>query len=1145
MKQTIILRDEPVSEDAFGAHERIAEELVRLIQSSNEIAPPRSVGLLGDWGSGKSSVVYMMKKLLAAQGEAASTCHVFIYDAWAHQGDELRRAFLDTLVDSLGEIISHDEREKIKKKIWQKEETIETKSQQVLRRHGKILLVSLLLSPVFIRLYQSPPDQWSELSKCIWNYISFFGIFSPFIAFTLLHLVKVLSFPPLQQLLFGKRNKTEVREIKVSSVFFQRTEGQIDVKTVTSPSDSIRIFSDIFRYICQIAIDSGRKIVFVIDNIDRLDHDEARSFWSTMQSFLDRSLWRRPADANSIFYVVPFSPLAIRSVFASKEGGEGASQSFIDKTFDLSIHVSPPIQVDLRGYLVGLLRSAFPDHATVCLEAVRDIYDYHRAVEGSLGRAGDAEATRRTPRQMKLFVNQLVGLYRLRGEGLALETMAAYLLCQRQINENGIAPIDQLSPQQIYLLPSEPDVVQQMAAVHFGVSLEAAAQVVLFDPIRKALGSEDPSALKRLHSRSGFADVLKLALGAQDGEATVSDVLRLATIVDGLPNSSDETYGQIWSALLNNLRHAKRLGSLDKKPIDGFGCIFGHLDADQRDSFVSILQKGLSGRWAVLSDQRSQGDNETDEAFEQRMALAAAFATCLHGVMVLKLLESFGRVELLAYAGFATRLIDALSKIPDWPEITKHLKLNVFSGDVSAAINNWPGILEGPASPYNFVRTAMAVQGYVPDWVKVANLAIDRASSTSVSPTESTTSLELAMAIAALQPKAGVDKALVGLLSNSAFAAKFSDAEDESYFLGASIAAFLAFGPSLNPESLVLPTGRPAVAMTSLLSGGKTDSDVLDIATELLVSIKKADSVFANVVLYPRTQRVGGEIVSRLIRDGHRFSVSKFMLVRAQGFLANLAGDVQVQSFYEQLASAGSILTELNKGQASEADSQTYIRVANTSWGEKSVALRNRLKKFVQDATSDNWVSTIQAQSDALNLMYTLDTLGKLGLEASLGASASDAVARVVEQAVANNTGISGRTKDVVVALESNIQSNLSSKTWQLLVRATGPEPIASVVQTMPSVVRDSSSRSLSELLNTVFTRTLESKKADLVRWTNDAIQRRESDFQKSLPAIGEFRSRVSGLLKTSGLAKELRAELRGLLQLVPKPPSRRKSGRE
>ena len=92
--RTLLLADEPADADAFsgGAHQRLASTLAQMV-----IDEPvgRAVALQGSWGVGKSTVIRLLRKELGDQDDI----EVFAFDAWAHEGDPLRRTFLESLIE--------------------------------------------------------------------------------------------------------------------------------------------------------------------------------------------------------------------------------------------------------------------------------------------------------------------------------------------------------------------------------------------------------------------------------------------------------------------------------------------------------------------------------------------------------------------------------------------------------------------------------------------------------------------------------------------------------------------------------------------------------------------------------------------------------------------------------------------------------------------------------------------------------------------------------------------------------------------------------------------------------------------------------------------------------------------------------------
>jgi len=121
---TRLIDDIPAADDllAFdgdiGPHARVAKTIAEMIQSSGERGG-KMIGLEGGWGAGKTTVI----NLLQNQLKPYSDITVFSFDAWAHEGDPLRRTFLESMIRHFQAINWID------KKRW--DETIETLAKRM------------------------------------------------------------------------------------------------------------------------------------------------------------------------------------------------------------------------------------------------------------------------------------------------------------------------------------------------------------------------------------------------------------------------------------------------------------------------------------------------------------------------------------------------------------------------------------------------------------------------------------------------------------------------------------------------------------------------------------------------------------------------------------------------------------------------------------------------------------------------------------------------------------------------------------------------------------------------------------------------------------------------------------------------------
>lgn len=94
---------ESIETDAFG-HRHFADALRGLIEDGSH-EPPFSIGLLGGWGTGKSSVKSLYIRALkdsTGKGSRSERIHTITFNAWRFGGEDIRRALLRDVFVQLG-----------------------------------------------------------------------------------------------------------------------------------------------------------------------------------------------------------------------------------------------------------------------------------------------------------------------------------------------------------------------------------------------------------------------------------------------------------------------------------------------------------------------------------------------------------------------------------------------------------------------------------------------------------------------------------------------------------------------------------------------------------------------------------------------------------------------------------------------------------------------------------------------------------------------------------------------------------------------------------------------------------------------------------------------------------------------------------
>jgi len=133
-----LLSDKPTSENRF-AHEKVANAISDLII---EEEGGKTIALTGYWGSGKSSIIEMIKTKLVDK--------VFTFDAWVHEGDPLRRAFLESIIHFFLEknILDKEYWENKLEEIAKRKETTKSTDSIEPTILGIILFIATFITPL-------------------------------------------------------------------------------------------------------------------------------------------------------------------------------------------------------------------------------------------------------------------------------------------------------------------------------------------------------------------------------------------------------------------------------------------------------------------------------------------------------------------------------------------------------------------------------------------------------------------------------------------------------------------------------------------------------------------------------------------------------------------------------------------------------------------------------------------------------------------------------------------------------------------------------------------------------------------------------------------------------------------------------------
>ncbi len=285
------IEDAAAVEDFFGSHGRLAKAIASVIVKQ---ATVKVIGLLGPWGSGKSTVIAQMGRHLDPDDEIRT--HIFTYDAWLHQSAPPKRAFLERLVAFL-----HSEG-LIKAADWQTEidvldrrvEDTETTSTPHLTAGGWMVLLSLILVPAGSRLIGN--DWFKVMAEARgWSFGSTLFpagalmVLSPLLMIAFVQLTWREVRNPFSRAFWQRTNWSRYRQAhshrSLLALFMNKQVQHESKRVIKTPEPTTIEFQALFRKLFSAVENPARRFVVVVDKLDRLSGAEAIAMWTTIRSF--------------------------------------------------------------------------------------------------------------------------------------------------------------------------------------------------------------------------------------------------------------------------------------------------------------------------------------------------------------------------------------------------------------------------------------------------------------------------------------------------------------------------------------------------------------------------------------------------------------------------------------------------------------------------------------------------------------------------------------------------------------------------------------------------------------------------------------------------------------------------------------------
>lgn len=635
-KRMVLHRNLPSGHDQLGGgYAAVADVLADYIETETRGG---SIGLEGEWGTGKSNILFFLKKELEQRCKKKVAFHTF--NAWEHEGDDLRRSFLEELNTNL-----NNGDTAVANAIWEDREHVAEHTTRSIRPLAILLAILIALIPVYSAAlgYLDPKyvDSVKQISL-LREGLEAVGVAQVgtvvrwLFGLTLVPLVLILlcaSYACIQGL-FGipwpkgafeqgapKWKRMGQALIHMFSIVDTSATGTTKTDISRSPASSFDTFRRHLRSILQSARAKKTKIVIAVDNIDRLAPASAQKFWASLAPFFEKAAVEEAGHLpDGLFLVMPYAKSQLELIYGQsndlrvvREGPEGGylkapelrefadrADGYIEKSFDIVLEVPKPIFGDWNKYLEERLCQSFPElvKAIDDRERICHLYNYSGAWSTS-------------PRQMNTFVNQLVLLRaqrnRIDDTPIHLTTLAAYILEKLgQLPVVGIHRLDSVKEASIV----DQDYPTLFAAIYYGVPRESAAQAVLQQPIRDALyssGNSERSTLVDLIEVPSFGKIFEQEVAglAPLQRAGADMIIHIAWHLEhGL---SEAVADRVWGHLARSLVAAEKWPEYITILAKYVRLIAMHLNHESCRNF----QAGVANKLSSLSNEfKSRNDLE-------------------------------------------------------------------------------------------------------------------------------------------------------------------------------------------------------------------------------------------------------------------------------------------------------------------------------------------------------------------------------------------------------------------------------------------------------------------------------------------------------------------------------------------------------
>lgn len=273
-----------------------------------------TIGLFGNWGSGKSSIIKTVREKMETPKVKFIT-----YDAWKYANDSFRRMFLLKIQEEL----KYEQTEEMQR--FYQSETAETEPKTYFSKRGLMAILFCLLGLLLFINCFPPLEKWQvSLSSALTLIGLLFTVFNEVFQKIKIQISKPHLFAPEQ---FENCFK------EMTSAAFKQDN------FIVKALKYIRLISQ--------SITGIEKLIIVIDNIDRCHSEMAYQLLTDVKTFLSD-------EKKNVVFIIPVDDEALkRNLFDNHNDDSDCNkekEEFLRKFFNVTIRIKPHQPTELNTF---------------------------------------------------------------------------------------------------------------------------------------------------------------------------------------------------------------------------------------------------------------------------------------------------------------------------------------------------------------------------------------------------------------------------------------------------------------------------------------------------------------------------------------------------------------------------------------------------------------------------------------------------------------------------------------------------------------------------------------------------------------------------------------------------------------------------